>query len=100
MKNYYNKLNKEKQKEIKLSIKKSHYKDVIKRINMYILMSYLSIGIVICDIYFRYYFNGKKIDYIIDSILIIAMLLYSLKLYKTKDKVLNNYALELKKEKK
>lgn len=97
MKTYYNRLSSEEKKNIRKNIKKSKFKDLYKKLNLYIYMVYSCFFLVIADVYFRYYFSGKTIDYIVDAIIIIVLLIFYYRLIKIKEDTLNKYALEFKK---
>lgn len=99
MKIYYNRLSSEEKKNIRKEIKKSKFKDLYKKLNLYIYMVYSCFFLVIADVYFRYYFSGKTIDYIVDAIIVIVLLIFYYKLIKIKEDTLNKYALEVKKTK-
>ena len=99
MKKYYNRWTKEEQKAIRKEIKKDKKWDIYKRINIYSYLTYGCLIFIIFDIYFNYYTNGAKYNYIIDALIIVSLVLFYYKLVKTKDDVLNNYALEKKKNK-
>ena len=70
-----------------------------KKINYYLFLSYGCFFLIIVDIYFRFYFNGKTIDYIVDAIIMLAVFIFYYKLLKIKETTLNKYALEEKKTK-
>lgn len=97
MKTYYNRLSSEEKKNIRKNIKKSKFKDLYKKLNLYIYMVYSCFFLVIADVYFRYYFSGKTIDYIVDAIIIIVLLIFYYRLIKIKEDTLNKYALDVKK---
>lgn len=97
MKIYYNRLSKDEKKSIKKSIKKSKFGELYKKINLYIYMVYSCFFLVIADVYFRYYYGGKTIDYVVDAIIIVGMLIFYYRLIKLKEDTLNKYALETKK---
>ena len=97
MKNYYNRLDKEKRKEIRSAVKESN--PTYKKINIYLLLAYLSIGFVVFDINFRYFYEGKLFDYILDGLLLVMLVIFCYKLNKLKDDMLNKYALKTKKSK-
>lgn len=99
MKIYYNRLSSEEKKNIRKEIKKSKFKELYKKLNLYIYMVYSCFFLVIADVYFRYYFSGKTIDYIVDAIIVIVLLIFYYKLIKIKEDTLNKYALEVKKTK-
>lgn len=99
MKNYYNRLSREEQKAIKKEIKNNKKWDIYKRINIYSILTYGCLIFIIFDIYFNYYTKGAKYNYIIDSIIIVSLVLFYYKLIKTKDDILNKFALEKKKNK-
>lgn len=99
MKIYYNRLSSNEKKNIRKEIKKSKFKDLYKKLNLYIYMVYSCFFLVIADVYFRYYFSGKTIDYIVDAIIIIVLLIFYYRLIKIKEDTLNKYALEVKKTK-
>lgn len=99
MKIYYNRLSSEEKKNIRKEIKKSKFKDLYKKLNLYIYMVYSCFFLVIADVYFRYYFSGKTIDYIVDAIIVIVLLIFYYRLVKIKEDTLNKYALEVKKTK-
>ena len=94
MKNYYNRLDKEKKKEIRKQVKESNI--AYKKINTYLLLAYLSIGFIVFDINFRYFYNGKLFDYIIDGLLLVMLVIFCYKLNKIKDDMLNKHALKAK----
>ena len=99
MKNYYNRLTKEEQKAIKKEITKDKKWDIYKRINIYSYLTYGCLIFIIFDIYFNYYTNRAKYNYIIDALIIVSLVLFYYKLVKIKDDVLNKFALEKKKNK-
>lgn len=98
MKKYYNRLTKEEQKIIKKEIKNSEYKTTYKKFNIYLIYTLIALLLIILDIYFRYYYNGKTIDYIIDIILLIILTIFYLKVTNMKENYLNKYALTKRKK--
>ena len=76
MKTYYNRLSSEEKKSLKKNIKNSKFNDLYKKVNYYLFLTYGCFFLVIADVYFRYYFNGKTIDYIVDAIIIIGLLIH------------------------
>ena len=100
MKTYYNRLSSEEKKSLKKNIKNSKFNDLYKKVNYYLYLTYGCFFLVIADFYFRYYFNGKTIDYIVDAIIIIGLLIFYYKLLKLKETTLNKYALDEKKKNK
>lgn len=98
MKKYYNRLTKEEQRNIKKEIKTSENKVTYNKFNIYLIYTIISIIIVILDIYFRYYYNGKTIDYIIDIILLIILIIFYLVINNMKETYLNKYALSKRKK--
>ena len=81
MKIYYNRLSKEEKKSLKKNIKNSKFNDLYKKVNYYLFLTYGCFFLVISDVYFRYYFSGKTIDYIVDAIIIIGLLIHNNPLY-------------------
>ena len=75
MKTYYNRLSSEEKKSLKKNIKNSKFNDLYKKVNYYLFLTYGCFFLVIADVYFRYYFSGKTIDYIVDAIIIIGLLI-------------------------
>ena len=100
MKIFYDRLSKEEKKELKKSIKGSKFGSLYKKINYYLVLCYGCIFLIIVDIYFRFYFSGKTLDYIVDAIIMLAVFMFYYKLLKVKETTLNKYALEEKKKKK
>lgn len=98
MKIYYDRLSKEEKKEIKKNIKNSKFVSLYKKINYYLFLCYGCFFLIIVDIYFRFYFNGKTLDYIVDAIIMLAVFIFYYKLLKLKETTLNKYALEEKKK--
>ncbi len=98
MKKYYNRLTKEEQKNIKKEIKNSEYKTTYKKFNIYLIYTLIALLLIILDIYFRYYYNGKTIDYILDIILLIILTVFYLKVTYMKENYLNKYALSKRKK--
>lgn len=98
MKKYYNRLTKEEQRNIKKEIKTSENKVTYNKFNIYLIYTIISMIIVILDIYFRYYYNGKTIDYIIDIILLIILIIFYLVINNMKETYLNKYALSKRKK--
>lgn len=103
MKSYYDSLSKERKKYIKVDIQYSEYRKIYKKIKIYKILSILSIIFIILDIYIKYYNKmltviDVKVDYIIDVILILVLTIFYYKLNTIKDKILNKYALALKKK--
>ena len=80
-------------------IKKDKKWDIYKRINIYSYLTYGCLIFIIFDIYFNYYTNGAIYNYVIDALIIVSLVLFYYKLVKTKDDVLNKFALEKKKNK-
>ena len=91
MKTYYNRLSSEEKKSLKKNIKNSKFNDLYKKVNYYLFLTYGCFFLVIADVYFRYYFSGKTIDYIVDAIIIIGLLIFYYKLLKLKETTLNKY---------
>ena len=67
MKTYYNRLSSEEKKSLKKNIKNSKFNDLYKKVNYYLFLTYGCFFLVIADVYFRYYFSGKTIDYIVEN---------------------------------
>ena len=100
MKIFYDRLSKEDKKELKKNIKGSKFGSLYKKINYYLVLCYGCFFLIIVDIYFRFYFSGKTLDYIVDAIIMLAVFMFYYKLLKVKETTLNKYALEEKKKKK
>lgn len=98
MKIYYDRLSKEEKKALRKKIKNSKFGSLYKKINYYLFLSYGCFFLIIVDIYFRFYFNGKTIDYIVDAIIMLTVFIFYYKLLKLKETTLNKYALEEKKK--
>ena len=92
MKKYYNRLTKEEQNAIKKGIKNDKEWDIYKRIYIYSYLTYGCLIFIIFDIYFNYYTNGAKYNYIIDGLIIISLVLFYYKLVKIRRAItiLNN----------
>lgn len=98
MKIYYDRLSKEDRKELRKNIKNSKFGSLYKKLNYYIFLCYGCFFLIVSDIYFRFYFNGKTLDYVVDAIIMLAVFIFYYKLLKIRETTLNKFALEEKKK--